>query len=250
MMSVVFLTIGSVLLVSAMSLVGIVFVFFRKEWLDGALYPLVSFAAGSLIGDVFIHILPELSEANTEFFPIASLLIAVGILLSFALEKIILWRHHHCLGCAGHPKSAGLMILVGDAAHNVMDGILIAGSYLADTRLGIATTIAVMLHEIPQEIGDYAILLSSGYSKFRALFLNFLIAMTAIFGAVVVLILQASMPDVEQYILPLVAGNFLYISVADLLPELRKQTQIRYAVIQLIAAGLGVLLMACLAFME
>lgn len=249
-MSPIFYSIGSVLIVSLVSLTGITIIFFNKHWIDRVLFPLVSFAAGGLIGNVFAHLLPEIAEENAAFFPYASLLIAVGILLTFSLEKLILWRHHHCLGCEEHPKTAGTMTLIGDAAHNVTDGILIAGSYLVDTQLGIATTIAVILHEIPQEIGDYAILVYSGYTKFRALLLNLLTALTAIFGAISVLILNESMPNVEQYALPLVAGNFLYIAVADLLPELHKQTRMRQVVIQLVMATLGLLLMFLLTKLE
>lgn len=250
MLTPVFFTIGSILLVSAVSLTGIGFFLLKKNLMDAALFPLVSFAAGSLIGNVFAHLLPEIVEENVAFFKTASLLIATGILLSFALEKIILWRHHHCMGCDAHAKTAGPMTLVGDAAHNITDGILIAGSYLVDTQLGIATTLAVILHEIPQEIGDYAILIYSGYSKTRALLLNLLTATTAIVGAVAVLVLHNSMPDIERYLLPLVAGNFLYIAIADLLPELHKQTQMRHAVTQLAAAALGLLMMVLLAGLE
>ena len=249
-MTSILFTIGSVLLVSAVSLVGIAFVFLRNRSMERILFPLVSFAAGGLIGNVFLHLLPEIAAEDPTFSLRSSTLIVMGILVSFFIEKIILWRHHHCLGCDAHTKTAGPMILVGDAAHNITDGILIASSYLVDVQLGIATTIAVILHEIPQEIGDFAVLLYSGYAKTRAILLNFLSALTALLGAIAVLLLHTSLPHIERYLLPIIAGNFLYIAIADLLPELHKQTKLQHATMQLIAVAAGILLMFALTFAE
>jgi zinc and cadmium transporter len=240
---------GSVLVVSAISQVGILF--FAKgrprQWL---MFSLVSFAAGGLLGNVFLHILPELVEEEVEAFPTNSLWIAGGILLSFVLEKVIRWRHCHSTDCHEHEGVAGLMLLIGDAAHNMLDGILIASSYLASTEIGIATTLAVILHEIPQEIGDYAVLIHSGYSKARAAWLNLLTALTALGGALLVILLQSPIPHLEHYLLPIVAGNFLYIAVADLLPELHKQTRIADAVLQLLWMLAGLALVGSIAFAE
>src|SRR3990167_4963799 len=133
-----FYTIGSVLLVSAISLTGIFLVRLRPHALQRCMFILVSFAVGSLLGDVFIHILPEIVEKGEDFFPLASLLVAAGIVLSFILEKIIRWRHCHSMECREHPQAVGTMMLIGDAAHNLTDGLLIAGSYLVDTQIGIA----------------------------------------------------------------------------------------------------------------
>lgn len=240
----------SVLFVSAISLGGIVLFSLGKQSMERNLFWFISFAVGGLIGDVFIHILPEIAEGDVTFFPIASLIILGGLLLSFILEKVIHWRHCHHSDCPEHPKPFGTMNLVGDALHNVIDGMLIAGSFYVDVRAGIATTIAVALHEIPQEMGDYAILLYSGYSKGRALFLNVVTALSAVGGAVLVMLLRSSTPDIERYLLPLVAGNFLYIAVADLLPELHKQTRIRDAGTQLLGVLAGVGLMFALTFLE
>lgn len=250
MTSVAFYTVGSVLLVSAVSLAGIALIGLSGDAFARALSILISFAVGGLLGDVFIHILPEIASDGPEFFPSASLIILGGILLSFLLEKVIHWRHCHTLDCPEHPRALGLVSLFGDAVHNFVDGLLIAGSYLVNVPTGVATTLAVVLHEIPQEIGDYAILRHSGYTRGRALFLNFLTALTAVAGAVIVLLLQNTLPDLERYMLPMVAGNFLYIAIADLLPELHKQTRAVQSALQLLGVLAGVAVMFALRLME
>ena len=234
---------GSVLLVSAISLVG-AFVLVSREWLQRILLPLVSFAAGGLLGHVFFHILPEVAEDYGDRFATASALIGVGIIFSFIVEKFIRWHHHHDLDCHTHP--VGAIAIIGDAVHNITDGVLIATSYLVDVRLGIFTTIAVIIHEIPQEIGDIAILIYSGYSRTRALFWNFVSALSAFVGAILVLSLNSTLPDIEFYILPIVAGNFLYIAIADLIPELHKQTKVGHSLFQLVGGGAGLLVMLLL----
>ncbi len=243
-----FYILGSVLLVSAISLLGISLFLLKEKWIHEVLTFLISFAAGALLGDVFIHILPEMAEADADFFSTASLLIIGGILLSFTLEKFIHWRHCHHDDFHMHP--AGTMSLVGDAAHNFIDGIIIAGSYLVDINAGIATTIAVILHEIPQEFGDIGVLLYSGYSKSRALMLNLLTALSSIIGALLVLGLQSSMPGIERYLFPIVAGNFLYIAVGDLLPELHKHTKPLHSLFQVLVLIAGIALMFALSFLE
>lgn len=248
MLSLTLFSIGSVLLVSLVSFVGLVIAGYRDRWLQEKLFFLISFAAGGILGDVFIHMLPEMLEEGETFFPAASFTIVIGILLSFLLEKAIHWHHCHMNACSTCARPLGIISLVGDTAHNMIDGLLIASSYLADIPTGVATTVAVVLHEIPQEIGDYAILRYSGYSKLRALFLNFLTALTAIAGAILVLLLHASLPHIERYLFPLVAGNFLYIAIADLLPELHKQTEIRHSLLQCVGvtAGIGVMFLLTL----
>ncbi|NOS68111.1 MAG: ZIP family metal transporter [Candidatus Peribacteraceae bacterium] len=243
-------TIGSVLLVSIVSFSGIAVLGMRHAFVNRILSVLISFAVGGLLGDVFIHILPEMTEGHPEFFPTASLIILGGVLLSFLLEKIIHWHHCHHVDCEDHRQPLGIISLVGDAAHNMTDGLLIATSFLVDVPTGIATTIAVILHEIPQEIGDYAILLHSGYTRGRALFLNFVTALTSVVGAAIVLVLQSSLPNLEKYLLPLVAGNFLYIAIADLLPELHKQTRVSQSMLQLLGVLAGIVIMFGLTLLE
>lgn len=239
---------GSVLLVSAISLLGISLFLLKDKWMHEVLTFLISFAAGALMGDVFIHILPEMAEESPEFFPTASLFIIGGIMLSFVLEKFIHWRHCHHEDYAMHP--VGTMSLVGDAAHNFIDGLIIASSYLVDINAGIATTVAVILHEIPQEFGDIGVLLYSGYSKTRAILMNLLTALASVVGAALVLGLRGSLPDIEQYLFPFVAGNFLYIAVGDLLPELHKHTKPLHSFFQVLALVAGICLMFTLTFLE
>lgn len=249
-MSVSIFAIGSVLLASAVSLVGITLIGLRDEAFSKALSILISFAVGGLLGDVFVHILPEMGSDGAEFFPTASLIILGGIILSFLLEKVIHWRHCHTLDCPEHPRALGIVSLIGDAMHNFTDGLLIAGSYLVSVSTGVATTLAVLLHEIPQEIGDYAILRHSGYTRGSAIFLNFITALAAVAGAIIVLLLQKTLPELERYMLPMVAGNFLYIAIADLLPELHKQTRAAQSALQLLGVLAGVALMFSLTLLK
>src|SRR3989338_4747764 len=183
---------------------------------------MVSFSAGALFGDVFFHLLPEVVETNGFTLQIA-LFLLLGILLSFLLEKVINWRHCHI-----HPKSKdhihpfAIMNLFGDAVHNFIDGLIIGASYLVSFPIGFATTLAVIFHEIPQEIGDFGILIHGGLSAKKALMLNLLSALTACLGAGIVLLLGSASQDYTIYLLPVTAGGFLYIAGSDLIPELHE----------------------------
>lgn len=239
-------TLGSVLIVSLVSLVGIALLSLQEKIIRKVLLYLVSFATGALFANIFGHLLPEIVEESSDISR-SFMWVFGGILLSFAIEKFIHWHHCHVLECEHHIHPVGKMILLGDGAHNITDGILIATAYLVDIPLGIATTIAVILHEIPQEIGDFSVLLHSGYSRTGALAFNFLSALTAIIGAVVVLFLHESIHDIETILLPLVAGNFLYIAGSDLIPELHKETRLGRAVLQLACIIAGAVLLYMLA---
>lgn len=240
--SVPLLILGSVLLVSLLSLVGIFFLSLQTERLKKALPLLVSFSTGALIGNVFLHLLPEIIRSSPDLSR-GLLMIVGGILLSFVVERFIHFRHCHTLDCAGHVEPVGPLMLIGDSVHNMLDGILIATSFLVSVPIGIATTTAVILHEIPQEFGDFAVLLHSGYSKNRALFLNFLSALTAFVGAALVLLLSEMSQGIELLILPLAAGNFLYIAGSDLIPELHKETRFRQSVEQFLCMVAGISVM-------
>jgi zinc and cadmium transporter len=233
----------SVLAVSAASLAGALFLSLQDALLKRLLLSLVSFSTGALLGNVFLHLLPEILEHNED----SLWLVLAGILLSFIVEKFIHWRHCHSLECEEHVHPVGPLILIGDATHNVVDGVLIATSYLVSVPLGIATTTAVLLHEIPQELGDFAVLIHSGYTKGRALFFNFLSALTAFVGAGLVLVLAERVHGLEEILLPLAAGNFLYIAGADLIPELHKETRASKALLQLVWILVGIGLMYVLA---
>jgi len=205
---------------------------------------MVSFAAGGLLGGAFLHLLPEL-VAEGHFGVMSSFYILVGILLFFILEKIIHWRHCHLCATKKHVHALGYMNLIGDAFHNFTDGILIAGSYMLSIPIGIATTIAVIMHEIPQEMGDFGVLLHSGMTVRKALLFNFLSALTAVFGAVIILGLGVNNEKLVQIIIPITIGGFIYIASSDLIPELHKDVKIKNSIVQLISliTGIGIMLL-------
>jgi len=236
---------GSVLLVSFLSLFGVFFLSFSPRFLEKLTLFLVSLSAGTLLGDSFLHLLPEAAADNGVSLRMWLWLI-IGLVSFFVLEKIVHWRHCHIQTGPQHPHHLGVMNLVGDCLHNFFDGIIIAGSFLVSIPLGITTLIAVIAHEIPQEIGDFGVLLYAGYSRRRALFLNFLTALTAIFGAVIAVLLGARISGFSNLIIPFTAGGFIYIATADLIPELKKETAIHKSVYQLISIIIGVLIMLAL----
>ncbi|MAF59248.1 MAG: ZIP family metal transporter [Candidatus Pacebacteria bacterium] len=242
------LVIGSVFLVSLISLVGIFTLSFRTNVLERYVFVFVSLAVGALLGDAFIHLIPESFEALNDT-TLTSLLIILGLFIFFVLEKVLHWNHDHRLPKSGHSnlKPLGTMALTSDGIHNFLDGLIIGASYLVSVEVGIATTIAVMLHEIPQEIGDFGVLLHAGYSKMRALALNFFSGLLAVLGAIVVLVFGATSSTFISYIIPIAAGGFIYIAVADLIPELQKVTRIKSSLIQVTATLVGVLVMGFLA---
>ncbi len=252
MLSTPLLTFLSVIGVSLLSFIGIVLFLVRESLIRRVLLYIISFSTGSLFGDVFFHIFPELAT-DQDIFERAMIFVLLGILLSFVIEKLIHWHHCHILPdddvhCAHH--HVGIMSLIGDAVHNFIDGALIAASFLVSIEIGIATTIAVILHEIPQEIGDFAILLHSGFSRMKAILFNLLSACMAILGAGVVLAFSVSTPAIAGILLPIAAGNFLYLAGSDLIPELHKHTGIREGYLQLVCMILGMATMYSLKFLE
>ncbi len=242
------LTIVSVLTVSAVSLSGVIILLMHDRLMKLVLPILVSVSAGALLGDVFLHMLPEMTEEGLSEW--SWTMVLVGILASFVLEKFIHWHHCHVVECDDHHHPLGIMNLVGDFLHNALDGILIAGSFLVSTELGIATTFAVLLHEIPQEIGDVGVLLYSGFSKMRTLLFNVGTALSAVLGAVIVLLLDAPSDQIGSFLVPFAAGNFLYIAGSDLIPELHKETNVGKSLQQLLGILAGIGAMAALLFLE
>jgi len=215
-------TILAVIIVSAISLVGVFTLAIKSKYLNNILHFFVAFSTGALIGDTFLHLLPEAIEKNSRtVWPLA---LIIGILFFFLLEKILRWRHCHEEACE-NPKHLGPMNLIGDGFHNIIDGILIGASFLVSPTLGLATTVAVILHEIPQEMGDFGVLLHSGYTVKKALFYNFLSGLVSVFGAILILIVGQSVVSVTNFMIPLAAGGFLYIALSDLVPELHKETK-------------------------
>ena len=199
---------------------------------------LLSYATGTLLGAAFLGMIPN---ALQEATPVAiSGTVLVGIVLFFVLEKVVIWRHCHDTECEVH-SSAGPLILIGDAFHNFVDGFVIAAAFLTSVPLGIAASLAVIAHEIPQEVGDFAILLENGYSRTRALILNSLSSLTTLPGAVIAYFFLGTTREAVPFILALSAASFIYIAVADLVPSLHRQTGIKAALMQfvLMLAGIG-----------
>jgi zinc and cadmium transporter len=248
-MEIVLYTLASVLIVSLISLIGILTLGMKEQLLKRIVLYLVGFSTGALFGDVFFHILPEIAEDSGWTIEV-SLAVLAGILFSFAVEKLIHWHHCHDPSAHGHVHSFALMSLVGDAVHNFIDGIIIAASYFVSIPVGIATTLAVVLHEIPQEIGNFGVLVHGGYSKTKALMLNFVTALTAVLGAVLALVLGEMTEQFSHYLLPFAAGGFIYIAGSDLIPELHKETSLKKSILQLLIIALGMGVMASLLLLE
>ncbi len=242
-------TLGSVVLVSALSLVGILTLTFQSLRRHSVMLVLVALAAGALIGDAFLHLLPEATAERGGFSTNLAGTVIVGFLIMFGLEVILRLRHAHGEAIDeshdphGHGTPAvepfGWLNLASDAVHNLLDGIIIAAAYLVDTGLGIATTIAVAAHEIPQELGDFAVLVRAGMKPRRAILFNLATALTALLGAILVFVLPINTATLEHYALPLIAGAFLYIGAADLIPELHHHSEGREAWLILLGLLLG-----------
>ena len=231
----------SVFIVSLLALIGVFTLSVNIKKLEKYLILLVSFSAGALLGGAFIHLLPEAVE-ETGFGIATSWYVLSGILFSFVIEKLIHWRHCHIPTSAVHPHPFAYMNLFGDGVHNFIDGLIIGASYIASIPVGIATTIAVILHEIPQEIGDIGVLLHGGFNRKKALLTNFATALTAVAGTVISLLL-GSIEGFIQFLLPFAAGGFIYIAAADLIPEIHKECEATKSLTHLIMIFFGVLVM-------
>lgn len=231
----------SVMIVSLISLIGIFSIPIKTENLRKILLYFVSFSAGALMGDVFIHLLPEVVKAG--FTTYSSIYILSGIVFSFIMEKFIQWRHCHLPITQSHQHRFVTMNLFGDAIHNFIDGLIIGSSYLTSIPLGISTTIAITLHEIPQEIGDFGVLLHGGYSKKKALFFNFIIALTAVLGTILVLITSGWFQQSTQFLNCFAIGTFIYIAGSDLIPELHKEGETKKNIKQIISFIFGIAIM-------
>ncbi len=242
-------SIASVLIISILSLAGVFTLSLDEKKLRKILLYMVSFAAGALFGDAFIHLIPEITE-STGFTLKISLYILLGILISFIIEKFVHWRHCHHPTTVEHTHPLAFMNLFGDALHNLLDGLIIGASYLVSIPLGIATTLTVIFHEIPQEIGDFGVLLHGGFSRTKALLANFFISLTAIIGAAIALILSSYLTNLTSFIIPFAAGGFIYIAGSDLIPELHQEVNLKKSAFQLLSFVLGIGIMILLLFIE
>jgi zinc and cadmium transporter len=208
---------------------------------------LISYAIGALLGAVFLEILPHALEQAGNVHVLTGVILA-GILVFFVLEKLVLWRHCHTEECEAHDLHAkagdhgrtGAMIMVGDTIHNFVDGIIIAAAFLADTTLGLVTALAIIAHEIPQEIGDFLILLHSGYSKARAFAFNLVSSLATLVGGLLAYATLRTLQEWVPYLLGVAAASMLYVSVADLIPGLHKRPEIRATVEQVLLISLGI----------
>ena len=244
-MSVLLYILISTFLVSLVAFIGILILFLRDELLNKILLILVAFSAGALIGGAFLHLIPEaihrVGAEETAIFKIFLFLI-LGFCTFFILEHFIRWHHHHA---KDHPQIMpfSYLILISDGIHNFIDGLIIAASFVVALPIGVVTVLAVVLHEIPQEIGDFGVLVYGGFKKVKALFLNFLSAITAILGGIAGYFLSEKIGESIVFLLPFAAGNFIYIASSDLIPEINHKVNIKKSIIHFFVFLLGIGLM-------
>lgn len=238
-MEILFRSILANFLISLASLAGILTLSIKSQLLERWLLNLVALSAGAMIGSSFFHLLPEAAEnlASDQLY----LIVFLAFSVFFLIEKILLW--HHCHKGREQAHVFGYMNLIGDGIHNFLDGLIITAALLADTRLGLVSIIAIALHEIPQEISDYGVLLYSGFSRFRALIYNLLVGFTAIAGGIIGYYLSIVINDLVSYILPFAAGGFIYIAGSDLMPEIRRENDLKKSLTSFGVFLLGVGLM-------
>jgi zinc and cadmium transporter len=226
-------------IVSLLSFVGVVALALKEKTLNKIILILVAFAAGALLGGAFFHLLPEALEISLNLNIFVSLL--VGFCMFFILEKALYWRHCHDEKCEVHVFT--YLSLIGGGIHNFIDGLVIVAAFVVNTSVGIAATLAVISHELPQELGDFGTLVYGGFTKKKALAYNFLSAVLAVFGAVVGYFVASQIAGFALYLLPFAAGGFIYIASSDLIPELHKETNKKRSLISFIFFLVGLAVM-------
>lgn len=231
------LILGATVLVSLVSFAGVVLLPYKGKTARMLMFAFVVFAVGTLLGAAFLDLLPEAIESADVSLVMQAVL--AGILTFFIIEKVLYWHHHHGEHVEKE-KPLAYLNLFGDGLHNFFDGAAIAASFLASTELGITTTIAVVLHEIPQEVGDFSLLLYSGLSRGKALLFNFLSALVAVIGALVFYYSSSIIGDLKPLGLAFTAGMFIYIATVDMLPELQKEPRFRKSLAQFFFIMLGI----------
>lgn len=261
MTSIALYAFASVIIVSLISLAGILVLSLRESFLKKCIFLLVSLAVGALFGDALIHLIPEAFE-KIENTTLVSFLILSGIFVFFILEKFLRWHHghgHECddnniHGCPpktdGQIEPLGFLVLISDGLHNLIDGIIIGASYFISIEVGIATTVAIILHEIPQEISDFGVLLHAGFTKMKALLVNFLSALLSIVGVGIALAVGGTGEIFVPAVMAIAGGGFLYIAGSDLVPELHKTNNVKHSLQQFAAILVGIMLMFLLLFFE
>lgn len=246
-MSILLYSVVATIIVSLISLSGLATLSLKEGVLNKIVFYLVAISAGSLMGGAFLHLIPEaivdIGSANigNVFFAVLA-----GFAAFFVLERVLHWHHCHKHGTSSHVHSFTYMNLIGDGFHNFIDGVVIAAAFSLNTELGIATTIGVITHEIPQEISDFGVLIYGGLSKSKALLLNFLSATLAIFGAFCGVFLSQVTTGAMPLLVAVTAGGFIYIAASDLIPELHKESDLRKSIIAFLCFFVGVVMMAVL----
>tara|TARA_Y100000310_G_C20533620_1_gene739746 strand:- start:78 stop:806 length:729 start_codon:yes stop_codon:yes gene_type:complete len=234
-----YLILLSTLLISLIAFIGIITLSIKERLLQKILLFLVALSAGTLIGNAFLHLLPEaLKKSNSN---VVFIYVLIGFVSFLLLEKILHWHHCHDGKCTIH--SFAYINLLGDSVHNFLDGLIIAASFLINIPLGFATTLAILFHEIPQELGDFGVLIHGGFSKVKALFLNFITAVTAVLGGITGYLLSSQIDILTTYLIPFAAGGFIYISASDLLPEIKNEMVLKKCITNLIIFIIGILIM-------
>ena len=225
--------------IALIAFIGVFALAMKEQLLNKILIILVSLSAGALMGGAFLHLLPEAIEKseNTDIL----IFVLVGFVLFFIIEKVLHWRHCHKGKCDVH--TFHYMNLIGDAVHNFIDGLIISASFIISIPLGLTTTIAIAAHEIPQEIGDFGVLIYGGFEKKKAIVLNFIVALTVVAGGVVGYFISKSIEQVAIYLLPFAAGGFIYIAATDLVPEIKKELNIKKSMATILVFICGILLM-------
>lgn len=236
-------------IVSLISLIGVFTLMIGVRRLDRIIPLLISLAVGALFGDALVHLLPESFE-NSKSPPLTSLYVLMGIMVFFLLERYLHWHHEHHERSVNPVHPVAYVNIASDGIHNLLDGLVIGASYLVSIPMGIATTVAVALHEIPQEQGDFGILIHAGFTPKKALLMNFLSAIPALVGVIVSLLLGDRLGEYEAFMLPLTAGGFIYIAGSDLIPELHHEKGLLTSLAQFSMILFGIGLMYLLLFIE
>lgn len=222
------------IIVSLISLVGVFTLSLKEKILEKILLMLISFSAGAMLGSAFFHLLPEALEFSASFEKVF-IFTLIGMLTFFVLEKVLRWHHCHDTNCeTHHHKHLGHLNLFGDAVHNLIDGIVIAGSFAVSVPLGITITLSIALHEIPQEISDFGVLIYAGFSKIKALMFNLFSGLLAVAGVLIGYFLIIYINHINLFLLPFTAGGFIYIAATDLVPEIHKENRLGRSVISFI----------------
>ncbi len=238
--------IGTTFVISLIAFVGALALFLREKLLEKILLVLVAFSAGALIGGAFLHLIPEtIIEVGVNEVSLlnAFLYLLLGFCVFFFLEQIISWHHHHA---TTHPKIMpfSYLILVSDGIHNYIDGLVMGASFLTGFPIGIVTALAIASHEIPQEIGDFGVLVYGGFERFKALILNYISAITVIFGGITSYLLSAWIGEAIVFLLPFASGNFIYIASSDLIPEIKYKESLKKTLVRFLVflTGMGLML--------